>query len=397
MTESTTPLDGVVVLALEAAVSAPFATRQLADLGATVIKIERRDGGDFARHYDAAIDGSSAFFVWANRAKQSLALDIKEPVDRDTFDRLVGSADVFIQNLSPAAASRLGVTAEQLRELHPTLIACDISGYGQHGPRTNDKAYDLTVQAEGGAIALTGTPEAPCKIGFSVSDIAAAMYALSSILAALFRKERTGQGATIDVSMLECMAEWTAAPTYAAVGIGTVPPRSGHRHTMIAPYGIFPLADGTEVLIAVQNDRDWAAFTHYVLGDDTLTNDERFSNNGDRIANVVELEAVVNTRLSSISAEEVRDRLRRGEVAHGSVLGPLQLWEHEQLRAREHFMTVTTPTGSAETYRPPFRIDGLPLPDAVVPALDRHDSALIERLLADARDDRGPRDSTETN
>ena len=258
-------LDGIVVVALETAVSAPFASRQLADLGATVIKIERPGEGDFARNYDSAMGGTSAFFVWANRAKQSLELDLKEPADRAVFDHLIGGADVFIQNLSPAPASRHGVAAEQLREHHPSLIACDISGYGIGGPRSDDKAYDLAIQAEGGAIALTGTADAASKVGFSVADIAAAMYALSSILAALYRRERTGEGASIDVSMLESLAEWTAAPTYAAVARGEVAERSGRRHTMIAPYGIYPLADGSEVLIAIQSNRDWATFCTEVL------------------------------------------------------------------------------------------------------------------------------------
>ena len=218
------PLEGVIVVALEAAVAAPFATRQLADLGARVLKVERPGEGDFARDYDSAMGGTSAFFVWANRGKQSIELDLKDPDDRAQFDRLVAGADVFVQNLSPAAARRAGILADQLRAKHPGLIACDVSGYGLGGPRADDKAYDLAVQAEGGAVALTGTAEQACKVGFSVADIAAAMYAFSSILAALYRRQATGEGASIEVSMLESVAEWTAAPTYAAVGKGSVPP-----------------------------------------------------------------------------------------------------------------------------------------------------------------------------
>ena len=269
----TAPLEGVIVVALEAAVAAPFATRQLADLGARVLKVERPGEGDFARHYDSAMDGTSAFFVWANRGKQSIELDLKDPGDRATFDRLVSGADVFVQNLSPAAARRAGLLADQLRERLPGLIACDVSGYGLGGPRTDDKAYDLAVQAEGGAVALTGTAEQACKVGFSIADISAAMYALSSILAALYRRQATGEGASIEVSMLECVAEWTAAPTYAAVGMGSVPPRSGHRHTMIAPYGMYPMSDGELVMVAVQSNRDWADFATHVLQDPALIDD----------------------------------------------------------------------------------------------------------------------------
>jgi len=235
------PLDGVLVVALEQAVAAPFATRQLADLGAEVLKVERKGEGDFARGYDSAMGGTSSFFVWANRGKQSIELDLKDPIDRATFDSLIAGADVFIQNLSPSAAERMGVLADQLRADNPTLIACDISGYGLGGPRTDDKAYDLAIQAEAGAIALTGTAQQSSKVGFSVADISSAMYAFSSILAALYRKQATGEGASVEVSMLESLAEWTAAPIYNAVGNGAVPPRSGHRHTMIAPYGLYGL------------------------------------------------------------------------------------------------------------------------------------------------------------
>ena len=376
------PLEGIIVIALEAAVSAPFATRQLADLGATVIKIERPGEGDFSRGYDSAMGGASAFFVWANRAKQSIVLNVKDPADRETFDRLVASADVFVQNLTPSAARRLGVAAEQLREIHPQLIACDISGYGVGGPRTDDKAYDLTIQAEGGAIALTGTAETACKVGFSVADISTSMYALSSILAALYRRERTGVGATIDVSMLESIVEWTAAPTYAAVGSGVLPDRAGHRHTMIAPYGVYPLSDGSKVLIAVQSNQEWAAFAESVLGSTDLIDDDRFRNNADRVANIDDLETVILDSFSAHSADEIRNRLRDGKIAHSSVRTPPELWDHEQLRARDHFVQVATPTGPVETYASPFHIDGVPAPNPSVPALGEHDPELIARLLA---------------
>jgi len=379
------PLDGVLVVALEQAVAAPFATRQLADLGAEVLKVERRGEGDFARGYDRAMAGSSSFFVWANRGKQSIELDVKDPADRVTFDQLVAGADVFIQNLSPSAAERLGVTADQLRATRPELIACDVSGYGRGGPRTDDKAYDLAIQAEAGAIALTGTPEQASKVGFSIADISSAMYAFSSILAALYRKQATGEGASIEVSMLESVAEWTAAPTYNAVGNGAVPPRSGHRHTMIAPYGLYGLSNGTDVLIGVQSERDWSAFATHVLLDPGLIEDPRFVTNPDRISNIDDLEAIINRTFMAQSAEEILQRLKVGKVTHSQVRDPLALWQHEQLHARDRFMSVDTPTGEARMYRSPFNISDVDGPAAVVPALGEDRAGLVDRLLEKGR------------
>lgn len=382
------PLAGVLVVALEQAVAAPFATRQLADLGAEVLKVERKGEGDFARGYDTSVGGSSSFFVWANRGKQSIELDLKDHSDRATFDQLIAGADVFIQNLSPAAAGRMGVLADQLRETDPELIACDVSGYGLGGPRTDDKAYDLAIQAEGGAIALTGTPEQASKVGFSIADISAAMYAFSSILAALYRRQATGEGASVEVSMLESVAEWTAAPTYYSVGFGAVPPRSGHRHTTIAPYGLYGLADGTDVLIGVQSNRDWAAFAEHVLHDTALIGDARFADNSLRIANIDELEQVINDTFAAAPADEILARLRAGRVTHSKVNDPMALWGHDQLRARDRFMTVATPTGEAEVYRPPFNISGLKAPSSQIPALGADTTDLAGRLKARAEERR---------
>lgn len=381
-------LADVVVVALEQAVAAPFASRQLADLGARVLKVERPGEGDFARDYDSAMGGTSAFFVWANRGKQSIELDLKDPEDRSVFDQLVAGADVFIQNLSPSAARRAGVLADQLRADNPHLIACDVSGYGLDGPRTDDKAYDLAVQAEGGAVALTGTAEQACKVGFSIADIAAAMYAFSSILAALYRRQTTGEGASIEVSMLESIAEWTAAPTYAAVGTGVIPPRAGHRHTMIAPYGMYPLRGGGLVMIGVQSNRDWATFAEHVLLEPRLIQDERFATNSDRICNIDELETVVERVFSAVEPEEIFDRLRRSGVTHSTVRDPHSLWHHEQLRHRDRFMMVSTPTGVAEVYRPPLNLSAWPAPRASVPALGEHDEELVQTLLARAAESR---------
>lgn len=375
------PLDGVTVVALEQAVAAPFATRQLADLGAAVLKVERPEEGDFARHYDTSVDGSSAFFVWANRGKQSIELDLKDEADRATFDQLVAGADVFIQNLSPSAAERAGVLAEQLRRHHPHLIACDVSGYGLGGPRTDDKAYDLAIQAEAGAVALTGPAEQACKVGFSAADISAAMYAFSSILAALYRKQATGEGATVEVSMLESLAEWTAGPTYAAVGTGVVPPRSGHRHTMIAPYGMYQLSDGEDIMIAVQSNREWLLFAEHVLGDTELGTDPRFVTNADRIANVDVLETLIGEVFAALTPDQTRARLSAGRVTFSSVRDPHGVWNHEQLRSRERFMMVQTPTGQSEVYRPPFNISDMDGPLTNVPAVGSHDPALVQELL----------------
>lgn len=400
----TVPLEGVIVVAVEQAIAAPFATRQLADLGAQVLKIERPGGGDFARHYDANAAGTSAFFVWANRGKQSLALDLKDEADRAELEQLIAGADVFVQNLAPAAAQRAGLLAAQVRERHREVVACGISGYGADGPRADDKAYDMIIQGEAGAISLTGSADASSKVGFSVADIAAAMYALSSILAALHRRERSGEGATIELSMLECLAEWTAAPTYAAVGTGVVPPRAGHRHALIAPYGVYPLADGSEIVLAVQNQAEWRALCAEVFEKRGLADDPRFATNAERIANIDELEPELRAGLASAPAAEILARLDSARVAWGSVNDPLGLWEHEQLRARRRFVPTVLPTGSFDTWMAPFNIDGCDLPSgpagqsaragsptaraggqvadgaAAVPALGEHDPALIAEL-----------------
>ena len=374
------PLDGIVVVALEQAIAAPFATRQLADLGATVLKVERPGVGDFARTYDTKVGGQSAFFVWANRAKQSIELDLKDADDRAFLGTLIAGADVFIQNLSVAAAERAGLSSAALVERHPSLIACDISGYGTGGPRTDDKAYDLAIQAEAAAFALTGSADAMSKVGFSVADISAAMYALTAILAALHRRAVTGEGAAIEVSMLESLAEWTAAPVYAAAHTGSVPTRAGYRHAMIAPYGLFQLSDGRRILIAVQSDPEWQSMARHLLGDAALGTDPRFRTNEDRIVNVGELEDLINARLAVMSVDDVLAGLRTGRVAHAFAKDPLELWEHEQLRARDRFTVVETPTGPAEVYRSPFNISGAPEPAPRIPALGDHDPDLIETL-----------------
>ena len=381
----TAPLEGVLVVSVEQAIAAPFASRQLADLGARVLKIERPGSGDFARDYDTAVAGTSAFFVWANRGKDSFVLDLKDDDDRAMFDQLIAGADVFIQNLAPGAAERAGLLPHQVRERHPSIIACGISGYGLGGPRTHDKAYDLAIQAEAGAITLTGSPDEPSKVGFSVADIASGMYALSSILAARFRRQQTGEGATIELSMLECLAEWTAAPTYSAVSRGVTPARAGHRHAMISPYGVYPLADGRDILIAVQNQTEWRALCTDVFMQPGLADDERFATNQARIGNIDEFEPVLRAALASAPAEEMLARLTAARIAYSSVNDPITLWHHEQLRARDRFVDTTLPTGGTTTYKPPFNIDDAGAAKPVVPALGEHDPELVEELLRRSR------------
>lgn len=373
------------VVALEQAVAAPLATRHLADLGATVLKVERPHVGDFSRSYDTKMNGESTFFVWANRGKQSIELDLKDPTDRATFDTLVGGADVFIQNLSAAAGERAGIGAEQLLVAHPHLIACEITGYGRGGPRTDDKAYDLAIQAESGAMALTGSTELMSKVGFSAADISAAMYALSSILAALYRRSVTGEGAAISLSMLECLTEWTAPAIYSAAHTGVVPDRAGHRHALIAPYGLYAVGDGSSVLVAVQSNPEWESFATSLLGDASLVDDPRFVDNEDRIANIDALETVIANTLANLDGAEVERRLVAGRVAWARVRDPLDVWNHEQLAARDRTMKVRHPSGDATMFRPPFNISGTSQPSSDIPALGDHDDELVAELARRAK------------
>jgi len=379
------PLDGVVVIALEQAVAAPLATRHLADLGATVLKVERPGVGDFSRSYDTKMNGASTFFVWANRGKQSIELDLKVPDDRATFDALVAGADVFIQNLSAAAGERAGIDAAHVHAMHPHLIACEITGYGRGGPRTDDKAYDLAIQAEAGAMALTGSADHLSKVGFSAADISAAMYALSSILAALYRRSVTGEGAAISVSMLECLTEWTAPAVYSAAHTGTVPERVGHRHALIAPYGLYGLGDGTSVLVAVQSNPEWASFATVVLGDASLVDDPRFVDNEDRIANVAALEDEIEQVFATLDSAAAGRRLTDGRIAWSRVRDPIEVWNHEQLAARGRKMRVDHPRGEATMLLPPFNISGVAAPSSRIPALGEHDTGLVEHLRRRAR------------
>jgi len=372
------PLAGVVVVSLEAAISAPFATRQLADLGATVVKVERPEG-DFARHYDEVMDGESAFFAWANRGKQSVRLDVKQSAGRDLLLALIAGCDVFVHNLSPRAAVSLGVDAEHLMDRYPHLIAGEISGYGPTGPRAGDKAYDLAIQAEAGVFSVTGD-EQMSKVGFSVADICAGMYLLSGVLAALVRRERTGEGAAVRVAMLDALAEWMSAPLYNTVYGGAQPPRTGRRHHAIAPYGTFRLSDDSVVLIAVQSDGEWCSLAEHLLQDPALGQDPRFASNAARVANVVELEAIIADCLGRIDPVAALDRLRQGRIAVARVNDLRGVWEHEQLRTRDRFIEVDSPSGVLQMLAAPFDISGWQPPAGRIPALDEHDPASIESI-----------------
>lgn len=373
------PLDGVTVVSLEQAVAAPFATRQLADLGARVIKIERPGVGDFARHYDETVRGESSYFVWLNRSKESLTLDLKAAAALDILDRLLGSADVLVQNLAPGAARRLGLAADPLHARHPRLIVCGISGYGGDGPWAHRKAYDLLVQCETGLVSLTGTPEQPAKVAIPVADIAAGMYGFSGILTALYRRATTGDVVPVEVSLFEALAEWMGAPAYYTEHSGQQPARVGARHATIAPYGPFRARDGRTVLIGIQNEREWAAFCTTFLANPGLATDPRFARNSARMANRTELDAVVAGRFDDLDAAAARRLLDDAGVAHADLNTVEDFLHHPVLRARDRWRLVDTPAGSVGALLPPVTLPGIAPRMGPVPALGAH----TEPILAD--------------
>ncbi|WP_295534464.1 CaiB/BaiF CoA-transferase family protein [uncultured Pseudacidovorax sp.] len=374
------PLDGVTVVTLEHAIAAPFCTRQLADLGARVIKIERPGSGDFARAYDTRVEGLSSHFVWTNRSKESLTLDVKHPAAADVLARLLEGADVLVQNLAPGAAARLGLSYEALRARHPRLIVCDISGYGEDGPYRDRKAYDLLIQSESGFVSVTGTPESPAKAGCSIADIAAGMYAYTSILAALLQRQSTGEGSHIDVSMLESMVEWMGFPMYYAFDGAAPPPRAGAAHATIFPYGPFQAGDGRAVMLGLQNEREWAVFCRVVLQQPELATDPRFDANPKRVAQRDALRALIEAAFAPLSAEQVRQRLDEAQIANASVNAMQDVWAHPQLKARERWTPVDTPAGPVPALLPPGRSSAFaPRMDAV-PALGQHTDALLREL-----------------
>lgn len=374
------PLDGILVVALEHAIAAPFCTRQLADLGARVIKIERPGSGDFARAYDTRVRGLSSHFVWTNRSKESLTLDVKHPEGREILARLVAGADVLVQNLGPGAAERLGLGYEALAPTHPRLIVCDISGYGSTGPYVDKKAYDLLIQSEAGFLSVSGTPEVPSKSGASIADISAGMYAYSSILGALLQRGRTGRGARIDVSLLETMAEWMGFPLYYAFDGAPPPARTGAAHATIFPYGPFTAGDGRRVMLGVQNEREWARFCEVVLGEPALATDARYGDNARRSAARAELTKLIERCLEPLTAEEVVRRLDAAGIANARVNDMAEVWAHPQLAARGRWRNVGTPAGVVPALRPPAALEGVePRMDAV-PALGQHTAAILAEL-----------------
>jgi itaconate CoA-transferase len=369
--DETRPLNGVTVVSVEQAVAAPFATRQLADLGARVIKVERPGDGDFARSYDQTVLGQSSYFVWLNRSKESLALDLKCADDLEILHALLARADVFVQNLGPGAADRLGLGADALCARYPRLVVCSISGYGAQSGR---KSYDLLVQAETGLLALTGTPEQMARVGVSVADIAAGVYAYSGILTSLYTRATTGQAPAVSVSLFEALGEWLGQPAYYTRYGGTQPPRSGARHATIAPYGPFESADGT-VLLGIQNHREWVALCD-LLGDPSLAGDPRFATNPDRVANRVELEAIIAARMATVD----RATLDAAGIANAPVSSVEEFLDHPLLAERGRWFEVATPNGPIMALRPPADLAGVPPRMDPVPAVGEHTAAILDEL-----------------
>ena len=375
------PLSGVTVVTLEHAIAAPFATRQLADLGARVIKIERPGVGDFARGYDERVRGLASHFVWTNRSKESLTLDVKHPKAQAILKTLIREqADIVVQNLAPGASARLGLSYAALSQEKPGIIVCDISGYGDNGPYRDKKAYDLLIQSESGLVSVTGTEQEPSKAGPSIADIAAGMYAYSNILAALMHRQQTGRGQHLDISMLESLGEWMNYPLYYAFDGAPPPSRTGASHATIYPYGPFPAGDGKIVMLGLQNEREWSVFCEKVLLDPKLLTDERFSSNSKRSAARVELRALIVDAFSKLTAEQVVQRLDDAQIANARVNDMHDVWKHPQLQARKRWREVESPAGPIPALLPPGSWEeGEPRMDAV-PALGQHTDAILSGL-----------------
>ncbi|WP_098024586.1 CaiB/BaiF CoA-transferase family protein [Streptomyces sp. st115] len=375
------PLDGITVVAVEQAVAAPFATRQLADLGARVIKVERPDGGDFARGYDTAARGLASHFVWCNRGKESLAVDLKDPRGLAVVRELVAGADVFVQNLAQGAAARLGLDAASLCTVHPRLVAVDISGYGAEGPYAHKRAYDMLVQCEAGLVSVTGTAERPVKAGVPAADIAAAMYAFSGVLAALLRRGATGRGGPVEVSMLDALAEWMGHPLHQGMHGSAPPERTGLAHSVIAPYDAFPTADGEQVLLSVQNDREWRRLAEQVLGRPELAEDPDFATNAARTANRARTDAVVGRALAGLTGREALAALEAAGIACARLNTVADVAVHPQLAARDRWREVESPVGPLRALLPPITLPGSEEARmGAVPALGEHTDALLRAL-----------------
>jgi len=374
------PLEGITVVSLEHAIAAPFATRQLADLGARVIKIERPDVGDFARSYDERVDGLSSHFIWCNRSKESLALDLKSDLGMKVLDALLTKADVFVQNLAPGAVDRMGFGYSAIKDRFPGLIMCEISGYGQDGPDRDRKAYDLLIQAESGFLSVTGTPDEMVKAGCSIADIAAGMYAYSGTLAALLQRARTGEGTHVAVSMLEALGEWMQQTYLYAEYSGTAPKRSGAAHASIAPYGPFEVSDGV-VFLGLQNEREWALFCDHVLKNPELKGDALYSTNSLRVANREQLGALITAQFQGRTVAEVQGLLDEVGIANAQMRTMAEFSAHPQLAARDRWRTVATPSGTARVALPPVTL-GVEPPMAPVPALGEHTERILREFAS---------------
>ncbi len=370
----------MTVVTLEHAIAAPFCTRQLADLGARVIKVERPGVGDFARAYDHRTRGLASHFVWTNRSKESLTLDLKQPAAQDVLGELVAQADVLVQNLAPGAAARMGLSFDALHARYPRLIVCDISGYGGDGPYRDKKAYDLLIQSEAAFLSITGTPDEPCKAGNSIADIAAGMYAYTGILSALLQRGVTGKGSHVEISMLEALAEWMGFPMYYAYD-GQLPPgRNGAAHATIYPYGPFTAGDGRVVMLGLQNEREWKVFCDVVLRRPDLATDPRFVANVRRSENRASLKAVIEQVFAELTAQDVIARLDEAQIANAAVNQVGDLWTHPQLHARDRFRTVGSPAGELQALLPPATIDSFDVRMDPVPALGEHSAAILREL-----------------
>ena len=374
------PLDGITVVALEHAVAAPFATRQLADLGARVIKVERPKDGDFARDYDATVKGMSSHFVWLNRSKESLTLDLKHSGATQILEQLLERADVLIQNLAPGAARRLGLGAESLLPKYPRLIVCDVSGYGDNGPYASKKAYDLLVQAEAGVMSVTGTPDTPSKVGISIADIATGMYAYSGILSALYQREKSGKGTRIEVTMLEALAEWMGYPLYYTHFGGTAPARTGPNHATIVPYGRYETGDGKSIMLGLQNEREWAVFCEKVLLQPKLAQDPRYGSNSRRAAKRSEINTLITEVFATLTTEQVIERLDASGIANARINTPDEVWEHPQLKARDRWREMDSPVGLLATLLPAVTMPDFEARIDAVPALGEHTERILSEL-----------------
>ena len=374
------PLDGVTVVSLEHAIAAPFCTRQLADLGARVIKVERPEGGDFARAYDTRVKGEASHFVWTNRSKESITLDLKQPEALDVLMHLLADADVLVQNLAPGASARMGLSFEALHARYPKLIVCDISGYGADGPYRDKKAYDLLIQSEAGFLSITGTPETPSKSGNSIADIAAGMYAYTNILSALILRGRTGEGSHIDVSMLEALGEWMGFPMYYAFEGQTPPARSGASHAAIYPYGPFQAGDGNAIVLGLQNEREWKLFCETVIQDAALATDPRFDSNARRHENRTELKAIIDACFAKLTTAEVCERLDQAPIANARMNDMDGLWAHPQLAARQRWQTVGSPAGDIPALLPPGKNSAFTYRMDPIPKLGAHTEAILKSL-----------------